>query len=53
LKRLRERAPSDFDIRDLLIEYDRLTKALTERRPIGDVDPTGGENPNFDWGGDP
>ena len=42
LKRLRERAPSDFDIRDLLIEYDRLTKALTERRPLGDVDPTGG-----------
>lgn len=25
----------------------------TERRPIAEVDPSGGENPNFDWGGDP
>lgn len=51
LKRLRERASSDFDIRDALAEIERLTKA--ERKPIAEVDPTGGRDPNFNWGGDP
>ena len=59
-RRLRESCGSDYDIRDMLAEIDRLTaenarlqKALTERRPIAEVDPTGGKDPNFDWGGDP
>jgi hypothetical protein len=60
LKRLRERAPHDYDIRDMLAKIDRLTaesarlqKTLTERRPIAEVDPTGGSDPKFNWGNDP
>jgi len=44
LRGLRARAVAGMiaEIERLTAENARLTKALTERRPIGDVDPTGG-----------
>lgn len=49
MRRLRNSTGSDNDIRDMLNEIERLTaenarlqKALTERRPMTEADPTGG-----------
>lgn len=42
LERLRDLALSNYDVRDLLAEYDRLAADAASRRSIADVDPTGG-----------
>jgi hypothetical protein len=42
LARLRELAKSNYDVRDLLAAYDRLTGDAAERLALFDIDPTGG-----------
>ncbi len=46
-------ATVDEDIRAMLAEIDRLTEALASRPMATDIDPTGGLDPKFSWGGDP
>ncbi len=42
IARLRDLARSNYDVRDLLAAYDRLTGDAAERLALFDIDPTGG-----------